>query len=214
MPSSKKQALKSAPQHTSVPHPTNERITLPGETKPRIVHVGPKGGKYVKKKNGFMPIHRTMTGGGLDRDRQYFPDRHLLYKDANLRTLTFGPCIYNPKRAGDLFQPLYFNYVYVTIDNVTGQISEVDTYPMTDGSIKPKFLPIDTQLGKDLLDKIVKNRNDPKLFAYINSIFDFEHKFLFDNEGKSIISEPVRKNLKPSETDTEPKTVQLLTKLI
>lgn len=46
---------KSKPKSTQ-PKPTSERITLKGEKKARIIYVGPRGGKYVKKDGAFVSL--------------------------------------------------------------------------------------------------------------------------------------------------------------
>jgi hypothetical protein len=52
----------------SIPKPTSERFVLPGKTKSRIVYVGPKGGKYMKHKNQYVPLCKVMTGGAKEDD--------------------------------------------------------------------------------------------------------------------------------------------------
>lgn len=45
------------------PKPTSERITLKGEKKPRVVYVGPRGGKYLKKDGEFVALTSMPKSG-------------------------------------------------------------------------------------------------------------------------------------------------------
>lgn len=56
------------------PKATSERITLKGEKKSRVVYVGPRGGKYIFKNKGFVPLKKQskvptqVQRGGLSDD--------------------------------------------------------------------------------------------------------------------------------------------------